>query len=85
MAELHLVPALRTPLVKAGGVHVGSARRQHMKVFLPFRLDTGNQGLLRRCDTGPEERILLTPKAFAVLTHLVEHAGRSGPRGNGRA
>jgi DNA-binding winged helix-turn-helix (wHTH) protein len=76
MAELHLVPAFRTPLVKAGGLHVRSARRHHMKVFLPFRLDTVNQCLWRRSDTGPEERILLTPKAFAVLTHLVEHAGR---------
>jgi DNA-binding winged helix-turn-helix (wHTH) protein/tetratricopeptide (TPR) repeat protein len=47
-----------------------------MKVFAPFRLDAVNQCLWRRGDTGQEERILLTPKAFAVLTHLVEHAGR---------
>jgi DNA-binding winged helix-turn-helix (wHTH) protein len=47
-----------------------------MKVFPPFRFDTLNQCLWRRSDTGQEERILLTPKAFAVLTHLVEHAGR---------
>jgi len=47
-----------------------------MKVFSPFRLDTANQCLWRRGDTGQEARILLTPKAFAVLEHLVEHAGR---------
>jgi DNA-binding winged helix-turn-helix (wHTH) protein len=47
-----------------------------MKVFAPFRLDAVNQCLWRHGDTGQEERILLTPKAFAVLTHLVEHAGR---------
>jgi DNA-binding winged helix-turn-helix (wHTH) protein len=47
-----------------------------MKVFPPFRLDTANQYLWRRGDTGQEERILLTPKAFAVLAYLVEHAGR---------
>jgi DNA-binding winged helix-turn-helix (wHTH) protein len=47
-----------------------------MKVFPPFRLDTANQCLWRSGDTGQEERILLTPKAFAVLAYLVEHAGR---------
>ena len=47
-----------------------------MKVFLPFRLDTANQCLWRSGDTGQEERILLTPKAFAVLAYLAEHAGR---------
>src|SRR5580658_3308587 len=47
-----------------------------MKVFPPFRLDTANQCLWRRGETGKEERILLTPKAFAVLAYLVEHAGR---------
>jgi DNA-binding winged helix-turn-helix (wHTH) protein len=47
-----------------------------MKVFLPFRLDTANQCLWRSGDAGQEERILLTPKAFAVLAYLVEHAGR---------
>jgi len=47
-----------------------------MKVFSPFRLDTANQCLWRCGDTGQEARILLTPKAFAVLEHLVEHAGR---------
>jgi DNA-binding response OmpR family regulator len=44
--------------------------------FPPFRLDTVNQCLCRRMDTGSDERILLTPKAFAVLRLLVERAGR---------
>src|SRR3984957_11339406 len=47
-----------------------------MKVFPPFRLDTVSQCLWRRGDTGQEERILMTPKAYAVLVYLVEHAGR---------
>jgi predicted ATPase/DNA-binding winged helix-turn-helix (wHTH) protein len=47
-----------------------------MKEFAQFRLDTVNQCLWRHMDTGADERILLTPKAFAVLRHLVEHAGR---------
>src|ERR1700734_3311381 len=47
-----------------------------MKVFPPFRLDTVNQCLWRHGDTGQEERILMTPKAYAVLVYLVEHAGR---------
>src|SRR5271157_2090681 len=46
------------------------------KVFPPFRLDPVNQCLWRRGDAGADERILLTPKAFAVLRYLVEHAGR---------
>jgi len=44
--------------------------------FPPFRLDTVNQCLWRRMDRGNDERILLTPKAFAVLRLLVERAGR---------
>jgi len=46
------------------------------KEFDPFRLDTVNQCLWRHVDKGNDERITLTPKAFAVLRHLVEHAGR---------
>ena len=46
-----------------------------MKEFAPFRLDTVNQCLWRRGDAD-DQRILLTPKAFAVLRYLVEHAGR---------
>jgi predicted ATPase len=47
-----------------------------MKVFEPFRLDVANQCLWMRCDKDQEKRVLLTPKAFAILTYLVEHAGR---------
>src|SRR3977135_839573 len=47
-----------------------------MKVFPSFRLDAVNQCVWRLGDTGREERILLTPKAFAVLAYLVDHAGR---------
>src|ERR1700724_1709920 len=46
-----------------------------MKEFPPFRLDTANQ-CLWRTDAGIEERVRLTPKAFAVLRYLVEHAAR---------
>ena len=47
-----------------------------MKEFPPFRLDTVNECLWHHTDKGADERILLTPKAFAVLRHLVERAGR---------
>jgi len=47
-----------------------------MKEFPPFRLDFANQCLWRTGDAGRDERILLTPKAFAVLLYLVEHAGQ---------
>jgi predicted ATPase/DNA-binding winged helix-turn-helix (wHTH) protein len=47
-----------------------------MKEFPPFRLDPGNQCLWRRTEGGDDERIRLTPKAFAVLQYLVAHAGR---------
>ncbi|HZF30904.1 MAG TPA: AAA family ATPase [Gammaproteobacteria bacterium] len=43
--------------------------------FPPFRLDLANQCLWRRADRG-EERLLLRPKAHAILRHLVERAGR---------
>ena len=46
-----------------------------MREFPPFRLDTVNQCLWRG-DGLAEERILLAPKAFAVLRYLVEHSGR---------
>ena len=42
-----------------------------MKYFFPFRLDAVNQCLWRG-----ETRLSLKPKAFAVLAHLVQHAGR---------
>jgi DNA-binding winged helix-turn-helix (wHTH) protein len=46
-----------------------------MREFPPFRLDIGNECLWRGDGLG-EERILLAPKAFAVLRYLVEHPGR---------
>src|SRR6185312_5212933 len=42
-----------------------------MKAFGAFRLDTAEQCLWRE-----GTRIALTPKVFAVLSHLVEHPGR---------
>src|SRR5260370_39438157 len=47
-----------------------------MKEFHSFRLDEVNQCLWQRRDTGNDGRTRLTPKAFAVLGYLVEHAGR---------
>jgi DNA-binding winged helix-turn-helix (wHTH) protein len=47
-----------------------------VKEFPPFRLDLVNQCLWRDGAGAVEQRILLTPKAFAMLRHLVEHAGR---------
>src|SRR6266852_1991677 len=46
-----------------------------MREFPPFRLDPVNQCLWHG-DGLAEERILLAPKAFAVLRYLVEHPGR---------
>ena len=42
-----------------------------MKLFEPFRLDTDNHCLWRA-----DERLSLTPKAFEVLSYLVEHKAR---------
>ena len=42
-----------------------------MKEFQPFRLDTVN-----RCLWRGDERLLPTPKAFDVLSYLVEHRAR---------
>ena len=47
-----------------------------MKEFVPFRLDTINQCLWRSSPGAEDERILLRPKAFAILRYLVDHAGR---------
>ena len=47
-----------------------------MQDFPPFRLDTINQCLWRLQETAQDERILLAPKAFAVLRYLVAHAGQ---------
>jgi predicted ATPase/DNA-binding winged helix-turn-helix (wHTH) protein len=53
-----------------------AVKEVRMKEFPPFWLDPGNQCLWRRTEAGDDERIRLTPKAFAVLHYLVEHAGR---------
>ena len=47
-----------------------------MREFPPFRLDRVNQCLWRQCECAEDQRIPLTPKAYAVLTYLVDHAGR---------
>jgi predicted ATPase/DNA-binding winged helix-turn-helix (wHTH) protein len=47
-----------------------------MQEFPPFRLDPVNQCLWRDRETAAPERILLPPRAFAVLRYLVAHAGR---------
>jgi len=44
--------------------------------FPPFRLDSDNECLWRNRDDETDERIRLTPKAFAVLRFLLEYAGR---------
>lgn len=46
------------------------------KHFPPFRLDIVNQCLWRRSDDSADERIILKPKAFAILRYLVDRAGR---------
>src|ERR1700730_1566904 len=44
--------------------------------FAPFRLDTVNQCLWYRADSGEYKRIRLSPTPFAVLRYLAEHPGR---------
>jgi DNA-binding winged helix-turn-helix (wHTH) protein/tetratricopeptide (TPR) repeat protein len=44
--------------------------------FLEFGVDSANQCLWRRRDSGEEERVLLAPKAYALLDYLLKHAGR---------
>jgi DNA-binding winged helix-turn-helix (wHTH) protein len=51
-----------------------------MQEFPPFRLDPVNQCLWRHRETADDERMLLPPKAFAVLSYLVAHAGRLVPQ-----
>src|ERR1700732_1639970 len=46
-----------------------------MTQFHPFRLDTANQCLWRQRDSGDDERILLSPKAYGVLLYLIKRAG----------
>lgn len=47
-----------------------------MREFPPFRLDSINQCLWRRCECAEDQRVPLTPKAYAVLAYLVNRAGR---------
>ena len=47
-----------------------------MDEFLAFRLDTVNQCLWKRTDSGEDERIRLAPRPFALLRYLVENPGR---------
>ena len=47
-----------------------------MQKFYEFRLDTVSECLWRHRENGDDERIRLTPKAFAILRYLAEHAGR---------
>jgi DNA-binding winged helix-turn-helix (wHTH) protein/tetratricopeptide (TPR) repeat protein len=47
-----------------------------MKEFPPFKLDALNQCLWRSTDSGPADRLMLTPKAYAVLSYLAERPSR---------
>src|ERR1700722_113627 len=47
-----------------------------MKHFRSFRLDTINQCLWLRAESGEEQRIPLKPTPYAILRYLVDHAGR---------
>jgi len=53
-----------------------SVSKTTMKEFYPFLLDTINECLWLQKVDGDDEKIRLTPKGFAVLRYLVEHAGR---------
>src|ERR1700692_1617283 len=55
---------------------VPNRQSSSMPELAPFRLDAANQCLWRRTGAGGQERVLLTPTEFAVLDHLVEHAGQ---------
>src|SRR3984893_1233899 len=61
---------------KALGTVTCSRPRRPMKEFPPFKLDALNQCLWRRADSGAEDRVPLTPKAYAVLNYLAERPGR---------
>ena len=63
-------------MLKGAGIREHERTAEPMLEFPPFRLDTANQCLWRRCERAEDQRILLTPKAYAVLTYLVDRAGR---------
>jgi DNA-binding response OmpR family regulator len=86
MATMGVVNIDSVPKFHAGGnVQPGGPRlvtghhgsvSASTKDFPPFRLDMVNQCLWRLGDAGEDERLVLKPKAFAILRYLVEHAGR---------
>jgi DNA-binding winged helix-turn-helix (wHTH) protein/tetratricopeptide (TPR) repeat protein len=59
---------------------MGHFPRGSMKSFPPYRLDVVNQCLWCSSGEDPEQRILLSPKAFAILRYLVDRAGRLVPQ-----
>jgi len=63
---------LRSPRLANGHSFANASTKE----FPPFRLDAVNQCLWRCGSSGEDERILLKPKAFAILRYLVENAGR---------
>src|SRR6266436_4426180 len=65
-----------SPLSRATAREHCQLRRGTMKEFPPFHLDTVNQCLWRGRDRTDQERVLLTPRAYALLRYLVEHPGR---------
>src|SRR5262249_7451263 len=76
--RLPVLPLPRTPPARPSAAAHGRPAREEVRLpdLPPFRLDPSNQCLWRRQETAQDERILLPPKAFAVLCYLVEHAGR---------
>src|SRR5271168_14282 len=61
---------------KALGTVTCSRPRMPMKEFPPFKLDALNQCLWRSTGSGAEDRLMLTPKAYAVLSYLAERPSR---------
>src|SRR5208282_2486814 len=66
-------PKSEVKTMSAARPHITSAST---KEFPPFRLDTVSECLWRHRDDRDDERIRLTPKAFAVLQYLVNNPGR---------
>src|ERR1700722_19712257 len=75
--KIRAAAAESRPAINSAQSHHGEENRSaSMTEFPPFRMDMANQ-CLWHSGVGPEERrILLTPKAFAMLRYLVEHARR---------
>lgn len=47
-----------------------------MICFPPFRLDPVDQSIWKHGASGETQRLALTPRAFAILQHLIQNAGR---------